>query len=136
VTVARAAGKGAAAANDTTTDRLARWGAGQQRPTVSQFYKGGLVSTASLSGYEIAHIVESGAVLAGLDSAWVAHSLGSGFVTEAGRQEKPQDHGEDWAPQRQHSDGLLSDQVATRQSSEWIFASPSSVCHPHAIAHL
>jgi len=37
----------------------------------------------------VARIVQRRALLAGLDGDWAAHSLRSGFVTEAGRQGVP-----------------------------------------------
>lgn len=58
-------------------------------PLFRRLYRGGKVGTNSLSGDQIARIVQRRAKLAGLDGDWAAHSLRSGFVTEAGRQGVP-----------------------------------------------
>lgn len=58
-------------------------------PLFRRLYKGGKVSTAGLSADQVARIVQRRAKLAGLDGDWAAHSLRSGFVTEAGRQGVP-----------------------------------------------
>ncbi|EMV7338274.1 TPA: site-specific integrase [Pseudomonas aeruginosa] len=58
-------------------------------PLFRRLYKGGRVATVGLSGDQIARIVKRRAALAGLDGDWAAHSLRSGFVTEAGRQGVP-----------------------------------------------
>ncbi|WP_397458765.1 site-specific integrase [Pseudomonas asplenii] len=58
-------------------------------PLFRRLYKGGRVGTAGLSGDQVARIVKRRAELAGLDGDWAAHSLRSGFVTEAGRQGVP-----------------------------------------------
>lgn len=58
-------------------------------PLFRRMYKGGKVGTASLSADQIARIVQRRAKLAGLEGDWAAHSLRSGFVTEAGRQGTP-----------------------------------------------
>ncbi|MNN40294.1 Tyrosine recombinase XerC [compost metagenome] len=58
-------------------------------PLFRRLYKGGRVGTAGLSADQVARIVQRRAKLAGLDGDWAAHSLRSGFVTEAGRQGVP-----------------------------------------------
>ncbi|BFT63543.1 tyrosine-type recombinase/integrase [Pseudomonas moorei] len=58
-------------------------------PLFRRLYKGGKVGTASLSADQVARIVQRRAKLAGLEGDWAAHSLRSGFVTEAGRQAVP-----------------------------------------------
>lgn len=58
-------------------------------PLFRRLYKGGRVAPAGLSGDQVARIVKRRAALAGLDGDWAAHSLRSGFVTEAGRQGVP-----------------------------------------------
>ncbi|WP_330509362.1 site-specific integrase [Pseudomonas putida] len=58
-------------------------------PLFRRLYKGGRVAPSGLSGDQVARIVKRRAVLAGLDGDWAAHSLRSGFVTEAGRQGVP-----------------------------------------------
>ncbi|MFZ0155393.1 site-specific tyrosine recombinase XerC [compost metagenome] len=58
-------------------------------PLFRRLYKGGRVGSASLSGDQVARIVKRRAQLAGLEGDWAAHSLRSGFVTEAGRQGVP-----------------------------------------------
>jgi integrase len=58
-------------------------------PLFRRLYKGGKVGTAGLSGDQVARIVQRRAALAGLEGDWAAHSLRSGFVTEAGRQGVP-----------------------------------------------
>lgn len=58
-------------------------------PLFRRLYKGGRVGTAGLSGDQVARIVKRRAQLAGLEGDWAAHSLRSGFVTEAGRQGVP-----------------------------------------------
>ncbi|WP_192557989.1 tyrosine-type recombinase/integrase [Pseudomonas allokribbensis] len=58
-------------------------------PLFRRLYKGGKVGTAGLSADQIARIVQRRAKLAGLEGDWAAHSLRSGFVTEAGRQGVP-----------------------------------------------
>ncbi|MCY1451373.1 hypothetical protein D9M71_682380 [compost metagenome] len=52
-------------------------------------YRGGKVSADGLSSDQVARIVQRRAKLAGLAGDWAAHSLRSGFVTEAGRQGVP-----------------------------------------------
>ncbi|MDD2047749.1 site-specific integrase [Pseudomonas putida] len=58
-------------------------------PLFRRLYKGGRVGTVGLSGDQVARIVKRRAQLAGLEGDWAAHSLRSGFVTEAGRQGVP-----------------------------------------------
>ncbi|MBA1242429.1 site-specific integrase [Pseudomonas japonica] len=58
-------------------------------PLFRRLYKGGKVGTSGLSGDQVARIVQRRAKLAGLEGDWAAHSLRSGFVTEAGRQGVP-----------------------------------------------
>jgi integrase len=55
-------------------------------PLFRRLYRGGKVSTYGLSSDQVARIVQRRAKLAGLEGDWAAHSLRSGFVTEAGRQ--------------------------------------------------
>lgn len=47
------------------------------------------MGTTALSADQVARIVQRRAQLAGLEGDWAAHSLRSGFVTEAGRQGVP-----------------------------------------------
>ncbi|MHC8366846.1 site-specific integrase [Pseudomonas sp. ZT5P21] len=58
-------------------------------PLFRRLYKGGKVGTTALSADQVARIVQRRARLAGLEGDWDAHSLRSGFVTEAGRQGVP-----------------------------------------------
>ncbi|EPX9618193.1 site-specific integrase [Pseudomonas aeruginosa] len=58
-------------------------------PLFRRVYKGGRVSSEGLSGDQVARIVKRRAALAGLPGDWAAHSLRSGFVSEAGRQGVP-----------------------------------------------
>jgi integrase len=58
-------------------------------PLFRRLYKGGRVSRDGLSADQVARIVQRRAKLAGLEGDWAAHSLRSGFVTEAGRQGVP-----------------------------------------------
>lgn len=58
-------------------------------PLFRRLYKGGKVGTSGLSPDQVARIVQRRAKLAGLEGDWAAHSLRSGFVTEAGRQGVP-----------------------------------------------
>ncbi|SDG58827.1 Site-specific recombinase XerD [Pseudomonas abietaniphila] len=58
-------------------------------PLFRRLYKGGRVGSEGLSGDQVARIVQRRAKLAGLEGDWAAHSLRSGFVTEAGRQGVP-----------------------------------------------
>jgi integrase len=58
-------------------------------PLFRRVYKGGRVGTTGLSGDQVARIVKRRAELGGLEGDWAAHSLRSGFITEAGRQGVP-----------------------------------------------
>jgi len=58
-------------------------------PLFRRLYRGGKVAAAGLTGDQVARIVQRRAALAGLAGDWAAHSLRSGFVTEAGRQGVP-----------------------------------------------
>jgi integrase len=58
-------------------------------PLFRRLYRGGKVGTTALSADQVARIVQRRAKLAGLKGDWAAHSLRSGFVTEAGRQGVP-----------------------------------------------
>ncbi|KMT52963.1 site-specific integrase [Pseudomonas fildesensis] len=58
-------------------------------PLFRRMYKGDKVGARGLSADQVARIVKRRAVLAGLNGDWAAHSLRSGFVTEAGRQGVP-----------------------------------------------
>jgi integrase len=58
-------------------------------PLFRRMYRGGKVGTTGLSADQVARIVQRRAKLAGLEGDWAAHSLRSGFVTEAGRQGVP-----------------------------------------------
>lgn len=58
-------------------------------PLFRRMFKGGKVDTTGLSGDQVARIVKRRAQMAGLEGDWAAHSLRSGFVTEAGRQGVP-----------------------------------------------
>ncbi len=58
-------------------------------PLFRRLYRGGRVAPHGLSGDQVARIVKRRAAMAGLDGDWAAHSLRSGFVTEAGRQGVP-----------------------------------------------
>lgn len=58
-------------------------------PLFRRVYRGGRVGTAGLSSDQVARIVQRRAKLAKLDGDWAAHSLRSGFVSEAGRQGVP-----------------------------------------------
>lgn len=55
-------------------------------PLFRRVYRGGRVGTEPLSSDQVARIVQRRAQLAGLEGDWGAHSLRSGFVSEAGRQ--------------------------------------------------
>lgn len=54
-----------------------------------RLYRGGGVGAAALTPDQVARIVQRRAGLAALPGDWAAHSLRSGFVTEAGRQGVP-----------------------------------------------
>jgi integrase len=58
-------------------------------PLFRRLYKGNTVGRSGLSADQVARIVQRRAKLAGLEGDWAAHSLRSGFVTEAGRQGVP-----------------------------------------------
>ena len=58
-------------------------------PLFRRLYRHGTVGAQALSGDQVARIVQRRAKLAGLPGDWAAHSLRSGFVTEAGRQGVP-----------------------------------------------
>ncbi|MDO1504924.1 integrase [Pseudomonas chlororaphis subsp. chlororaphis] len=58
-------------------------------PLFRRLHKGGKVGATGLSADQVARIVQRRAQLAGLEGDWAAHSLRSGFVTEAGRQGVP-----------------------------------------------
>ena len=58
-------------------------------PLFRRLYKGNRVGTTALSADQVARIVQRRAKMAGLEGDWAAHSLRSGFVTEAGRQGVP-----------------------------------------------
>jgi integrase len=61
----------------------------QDGPLFRRLFRGGRVGTTSLTPDHVARIVQRRTRLAGLDGDWAAHSLRSGFVTEAGRQGVP-----------------------------------------------
>ncbi|MFJ4588489.1 site-specific integrase [Pseudomonas moraviensis] len=78
--------RGAAAA------ALAAWltaAPAESGPLFRRLYKGNTVGRTGLSADQVARIVQRRAKLAGLEGDWAAHSLRSGFVTEAGRQGVP-----------------------------------------------
>ncbi len=58
-------------------------------PLFRRMYKGDKVGSTGLSADQVARIVQRRAKLAGIEGDWAAHSLRSGFVTEAGRQGVP-----------------------------------------------
>lgn len=58
-------------------------------PLFRRMYKGNKVGITPLSADQVARIVQRRAKLASLEGDWAAHSLRSGFVTEAGRQGVP-----------------------------------------------
>lgn len=58
-------------------------------PLFRRLHRGGHVGTTALTADHVARLVQRRAKLAGLDGDWAAHSLRSGFVTEAGRQGVP-----------------------------------------------
>jgi integrase len=71
---------------------LAAWLAvapAESGPLFRRLYKGNKVGSTGLSADQVARIVQRRAKLAGLEGDWAAHSLRSGFVTEAGRQGVP-----------------------------------------------
>lgn len=58
-------------------------------PLFRRLHRGDTVGTTALTADHVARLVQRRAQLAGLDGDWAAHSLRSGFVTEAGRQGVP-----------------------------------------------
>ncbi|AVP97260.1 integrase [Ahniella affigens] len=58
-------------------------------PLFRRLQRGGHIGKRGITGDEVARIVKRRAALAGLSGDWAAHSLRSGFVTEAGRQGVP-----------------------------------------------
>lgn len=58
-------------------------------PLFRRVFRGGRIGTAALGDEQVARIVQRRARVAGLPGDWAAHSLRSGFVTEAGRQGVP-----------------------------------------------
>ena len=58
-------------------------------PLFRRLHRGGAVGTTALTADHVARLVQRRAQLAGLAGDWAAHSLRSGFVTEAGRQGIP-----------------------------------------------
>jgi len=58
-------------------------------PLFRRLHRGGAIGTTALTADHVARMVQRRAQLAGLDGDWAAHSLRSGFVTEAGRQGVP-----------------------------------------------
>lgn len=58
-------------------------------PLFRRLFRHNTVGPRALSGDQVARIVQRRARLAGLPGDWAAHSLRSGFVTEAGRQGVP-----------------------------------------------
>jgi len=58
-------------------------------PLFRRLFRHGTVGSRGLSSDQVARIVQRRAKLAGLEGDWAAHSLRSGFVTEAGRQGVP-----------------------------------------------
>ena len=58
----------------------------KQGPLFVRMHRNGRPGNTPLSGNHVALIVKRRALLAGLPGDWAAHSLRSGFITEAGRQ--------------------------------------------------
>lgn len=58
-------------------------------PLFRRLHRNGRVGRSAVTPDHVARIVKRRALLAGLDGDWAAHSLRSGFVTEAGRQGVP-----------------------------------------------
>lgn len=58
-------------------------------PLFRRLFRGGRVGRTALTADQVARIVQRRARLAGVPGDWAAHSLRSGFVTEAGRQGVP-----------------------------------------------
>lgn len=68
---------------------LRRWLAAsglREGPLFVRLHRNGRPGSTALTGNHIALIVKRRALLAGLPGDWAAHSLRSGFITEAGRQ--------------------------------------------------
>ena len=61
----------------------------RQGPLFVRILRNGKPAKTALSGNHIALIVKRRAQLAGLAGDWAAHSIRSGFITEAGRQNMP-----------------------------------------------
>ena len=61
----------------------------QDGPLFRRLFRGGRVGRTALTADQVARIVQRRARLAGVSGDWAAHSLRSGFVTEAGRQGVP-----------------------------------------------
>lgn len=61
----------------------------REGPLFRRVFRHGKVGSRALSGDQVARIVQRRARMAGLSGDWAAHSLRSGFVTEAGRQGVP-----------------------------------------------
>ena len=58
-------------------------------PLFRRLFRSGRVGATAMTGDQVARIVQRRARPAGLPGDWAAHSLRSGFVTEAGRQGVP-----------------------------------------------
>lgn len=58
-------------------------------PLFRRLHRGGAIGATELTADHVARMVQRRAKLAGLEGDWAAHSLRSGFVTEAGRQGVP-----------------------------------------------
>jgi len=58
-------------------------------PLFRRLHRGGHVGARAITGDEVARVVKRRASQAGLNGDWAAHSLRSGFVTEASRQGVP-----------------------------------------------
>jgi integrase len=58
-------------------------------PLFRRLHRGGTVGTTALTADHVARMIQRRAKLAGIEGDWAAHSLRSGFVTEAGRQGVP-----------------------------------------------
>lgn len=74
-------------------------------PLFRRLYRNGRVGEKALTADHVARMVKRRAQLAGLAGDWGAHSLRSGFVTEAGRQNVPL--GEVMAMTEHHSVGTV-----------------------------
>jgi integrase len=76
----------------TAAQALAAWLAAapaSSGPLFRRLHRGNTVGTTALTADHVARMVQRRAKLAGLEGDWAAHSLRSGFVTEAGRQGVP-----------------------------------------------